>query len=79
MVQFQAQRTGRSVAAVIREAIDDRFADRGHHERGRAAARLLQRHLEPGAGDEPEWDEIKADLEDDPAALPFHRPLTVRA
>lgn len=40
-VRTEAERTGRSVAAVIREAIDLRFAADSSAERARAGAELL--------------------------------------
>ncbi|WP_295697595.1 hypothetical protein [Lapillicoccus sp.] len=65
LVRAESQRSGRSIAAVIREAIDDRFAVREQDARTAAAARLLERHADPGAGHEPDWDAIKGELEDD--------------
>ncbi len=65
LVRSEAQRSGRSIAAVIREAIDDRFAAREQDARSAAAVRLLGRHAEPGPGLEPDWDATKLELEDD--------------
>ncbi len=65
LVRSEAHRSGRSIAAVIREAIDDRFAPQEHEARATAAARLLDRHAAPGPGREPGWDEVKTDLDDD--------------
>jgi hypothetical protein len=50
LVAAEAARSGRSVAAVIREAIDRRFDD-ADQRRMAAAARLLEmtEHPEPGA------------------------------
>lgn len=63
LVLDEAERSGRSVAAVIREAIDRRFADDGARRRA-AAARLLAMTSETN-GVEPDWEETKAALEDD--------------
>ncbi|MBK8868719.1 MAG: hypothetical protein KBF43_06515 [Dermatophilaceae bacterium] len=41
-VEAEARRSGRSVAAVIREAIDVRFADEGDTARASAAQLLVQ-------------------------------------
>lgn len=64
-VQREAERSGRSVAAVIREAIDLRFS--GAAEARQAALRNLlemtERNDERGRGDS--WPEIKAALERD--------------
>lgn len=61
-LEREAAQTGRSVASLIREAIDARFADTGAlSRRRRAAAALLD--AEPAAGDrEPDWAEVKDDL-----------------
>lgn len=62
LVAGEAEASGRSVASVIREAIDLRFADDVQARRS-AAARLLA-----GPSDEspePEWAVVKADLESD--------------
>lgn len=52
----EAERSGRSVAAVIREAIDFRFPESDTAERLRAAAELFRMtdHPEPGVGDGPQ-------------------------
>lgn len=63
LVEREASQSGRSVAAVIREAIDWRFA--GDVERRRAAAAHLLRDTEDVAGDEPDWGETKAAIERD--------------
>lgn len=61
LVAEEAQRSGRSVAAVIREAIDLRF-DNAERRRAEAAARLLEMTAEP-RGREPDWSETKAQLD----------------
>jgi hypothetical protein len=63
LVEAEASRTGRSVAAVIREAIDYRFQDDAEARRG-AGERLLGRTATPD-GVEPDWAESKAALMDD--------------
>jgi hypothetical protein len=63
LVEAEASRTGRSVAAVIREAIDYRFQDNADARRG-AGERLLSRTATP-EGVEPDWAESKAALLDD--------------
>ena len=75
LVEREAHSSGRSVAAVIREAIDLRFAD-DDGARMAAASRLLEttasgRHdrepnYEPDY--EPDWAETKAALEDEIAS-----------
>ena len=49
-ISAEADRSGRSVAAVIREAIDFRFPDDGDRARARAASALLALTEEPDAG-----------------------------
>lgn len=65
LVAGEAQRSGRSVAAVIREAIDTRFddSDRGRHK---ALLEFLEMTACPNA-DEPfmDWPQIKAEMEQD--------------
>jgi hypothetical protein len=61
MVEREARASGRSVAAVIREAIDLRFND-GGSERAAAASLLLDLTREP-VGVEPDWALTKAELE----------------
>ncbi len=46
-VAAEAERSGRSVAAVIREAIDFRFPDEGDDLRTRAARALLEISVSP--------------------------------
>jgi hypothetical protein len=63
LVEAEASRTGRSVAAVIREAIDYRFHEDADARRG-AGERLLGRSETPD-GVEPDWADSKAALMDD--------------
>lgn len=63
LVEREARVSGRSVAAVIREAIDMRFAD-DVTLRMNAARRLLDPHAESEDA-EPDWGEVKAALEAD--------------
>lgn len=62
-VEAEAKSSGRSVAAVIREAIDLRFDD-GKALRMAAVRRLLDmtEHVE---GIEPDWSETKSAIEGD--------------
>lgn len=66
-VEAEANRSGRSVASVIREAIDLRFGtgDAGRYEAGR---RLLDRSVhadgEEPPWEEPPWEESKAAMSD---------------
>lgn len=63
-VEAEARRSGRSVAAVIREAIDFRFdVDLRAEQRSAAARRLLELTAEPDPGPEPNWAETKAAME----------------
>lgn len=66
LVEREARVSGRSVAAVIREAIDMRFAD-DVSVRMDAARRLLDAHTESEEV-EPDWRDVKAALEADQAA-----------
>ena len=61
LIEREARASGRSVAAVIREAIDVRFADDVSLRRA-AARRLLATHAEPGSA-EPDWSDVKSDYE----------------
>ena len=62
-VAAEAARSGRSVAAVIREAIDLRFDD-SSAARAAAARQLLRMTADRvGTGVEPEWAETKALME----------------
>jgi hypothetical protein len=63
LVEAEATRTGRSVAAVIREAIDYRFQEDADARRG-AGERLLSRTATP-EGIEPDWADSKAALMED--------------
>jgi predicted DNA-binding protein len=54
--------TGRSVASLIREAIDASFDDGDHEARAHAGRRLLAARL-PG-GREPDWEESKREMLD---------------
>ena len=62
-VEEEAKRSGRSVAAVIREAIDLRF-DASTGARAAAARELLRMTAgRAGTGTEPDWAETKALME----------------
>jgi hypothetical protein len=58
----EAEATGRSVASLIREAIDVRFPS-GAAERAEALSRFLDLPVDEGEG--LSWTEIKAGLDDD--------------
>lgn len=61
-LERRAAETGRSVAAVIRDAIDEKLAhDERAARRGAAAADLLAASA-PGYPQEPEWREVKGEL-----------------
>ena len=60
-VRREAESSGRSVAAVIREAIDVRFPSRDE-ERAAAMRRFLEMTAE-GSGKSESWAEIKAEME----------------
>lgn len=60
LVEAEASRSGRSVAAVIREAIDVRF-DNADGQRAAAAQELLDT-TQTTAGAEPDWAAVKAGL-----------------
>lgn len=57
-VAGEAERSGRSVASVIREAIDLRFPGDDDARRAEAAAELLELTATPGEGDGEGPDEI---------------------
>ena len=61
-LQAEADSTGRSVAAVIREAIDERLA-RVDERRREAGRRLLAASPSPGDR-EPDWEDVKPELLD---------------
>ncbi len=64
-LEEEASQTGRSVAAIIREAIDLRLgeADRARR-RLEAGRRLLAAPRSAGHEREPDWREVKSDLYD---------------
>jgi hypothetical protein len=59
----EARRTGRSVASLIREAIDLRFGAGEQAERRRAAADLLLAAPRP-SDPEPDWADVERQLRD---------------
>lgn len=64
----EAEATGHSVAAIVREAIDLRLPPAANRK-AEAGRRLLEDSLRATGGDpEPDWATIKRDLEDDMAA-----------
>lgn len=66
-VSQAATSSGRSVSAVIRDAIDVAYPS-GDEARQRALARFLALTEEPADGPSESWPEIKRQLEDDVAA-----------
>jgi len=62
LVEAEAARTGRSVAAVIREAIDWRFSSDASVRM--SAARQLLAMSEDPEGEEPDWAESKTAMAD---------------
>jgi predicted DNA-binding protein len=66
----EAQRTGRSIGALVREAIDVRFEQEEQAERRRTAAGELLSAPRPG-DPEPDWSEVERELLDaSPAGAP---------
>lgn len=66
----EAQRTGRSIGALVREAIDVRFDLEERAERRRTAAGELLRAPRP-SDPEPDWSEVERELLDSsPAGAP---------
>lgn len=66
LVSAEAKRTGRSVASVIRQSIDEHFGDRAATiRRAEAAGHFLE--LTAGAHPDPgqSWQEMKQELEED--------------
>lgn len=63
LVEAEASRSGRSVAAVIREAIDVRF-ENADGQRA-AAAQELSDSTQATDGSEPDWADVKAGLSAD--------------
>lgn len=62
-LEREARSTGRSVGAIVREAIDLHFADVGAGERRRRAAAALLAVVDDGPGEE--WADVKAALADE--------------
>lgn len=64
LVEQEAQQSGRSIAAVIREAIDEHFDDADARRR-EAAHQFLELTEDPGEGVEEDWPTIKAAIEEE--------------
>lgn len=64
-IAAEAERSGRTVSAVIREAIDVRFPDDGEEARMAAATRLLALTAAPDDAPQEEWSDYKKAYEDD--------------
>ena len=62
-LEQEARDTGRSVASIVREAIDLRF-ETGHATRAEAGRRLIAEFASE-TSDEPDWSGTKADLNRD--------------
>ncbi|MBZ2194986.1 hypothetical protein [Occultella gossypii] len=63
-LEREATASGRSVASIVRDAIDSHFAS-GAGIRAEAGRRLVAEFDTSGTGREPDWAESKAALEDD--------------
>jgi hypothetical protein len=61
-LERQAAESGRSVASIIREAIDDKLADEPSAARRREAGRALLEAPIPPYDREPDWSTVKDDL-----------------
>jgi hypothetical protein len=64
-LERRSAETGRSVASIIREAIDEKLMHDPDAERRRAAGRRLLAAPTPDEGREPDWEDVKRDLLDD--------------
>jgi hypothetical protein len=60
----ESERTGAPVGAIVRAAIDDRFAAAADREQRRAAARMLL-DSPPPPGPEPDWEDAKRTMLDE--------------
>jgi Ribbon-helix-helix protein, copG family len=60
----EAERTGAPVGAIVRAAIDERFAAGVDRQERRAAARRLLTASQP-SGREPDWEEAKEQMLDE--------------
>ena len=67
LLEEEAARTGRSVASLVREAIDARYRLAEHDAMRRYAATQLLNAPRP-EGREPDWSEVERDLLDSRAA-----------
>lgn len=65
LISAEARRSGRSVAAVIREAIDVRFEQAEARERRAAALGEFLELAAENPGSAADWSEIKADLDEE--------------
>lgn len=69
LVEAEARRTGLSVAAVIRKAIDQKFEVNGTssdlERRAAAARRLIERSAQLDLGPEPDWADIRSAMDDE--------------
>lgn len=61
-LQQEADVTGRSVAAIIRDAIDARLEEVDRGQQRRAAWQALLDQPAPAYEREPDWDDVKDDL-----------------
>jgi predicted DNA-binding protein len=72
-LEERASQTGRSVASLIRDAIDEKLAeDEVVRRRLEAGRRFLSAPYPPGEGPEPDWDDID-ELEADEAFDKLYR------
>jgi len=63
-LQQEADATGRSVAAIIRDAIDARLEEVSRGRQRRVAWQALLDQPAPAYEREPDWDDVKDDLYD---------------
>ena len=63
-LERRASASGRSVASLIREAIDEKLGHADDAARRRAAIRSFLDAPAPGHAREPDWSEVKDDLRD---------------
>jgi len=66
-LEEEARRTGRSIASLVREAIDVRYEREGQSAGRRQAATVLLDAPRP-SDPEPDWAEVERELLDSPAA-----------
>lgn len=74
LVATEARESGRSVAAVIRQSIDEHFGSRAAAlRRSEAAGRFLQLTAESAPQGGQPWEQIEKDLDDDLTSYVDHK------